>query len=949
GWLVGAIGSFLEELLSSSDPAVVLEAGRTLLEVGHWCFTMPVNYGSGQISASGWVAKASSALLSLWDKQNALPARPDIIVAVTKHLCDFEAPFLGARSQGVLALIPQLQNADDRVRALAQVWHAVLVTELRIRSERRARGDSAGQLILQPVLEGGFVSSIVSGTRNPRIEPALAAMISRAQYPAFKEELVCSLLQSLMQLMSVDEVQEAFAEADPAVSQSSSAAALKSAIKADRQWQAVDWMAATVVALHEMQACLGWEPEVVEFQLGMTLPSDLWLQLLQAVGHTLHLILQYFGTTGVIRVRKEGGKKNLSDANSVSLLKTAAAEGAEIQKMMRRMLTYWGFLNPALQPRVLWIVTRHLEMPAESGQMWGQMFMALNDVLLVRPSEARKKEIRDRAAAAAEGRMAQMQSKGSGPSTPRSSRQPLAMPPSLDHAEVALEGLVVGMACLRYQADLLAQHAKTALPPKTLAGVRHVAHNLEQICSKLQDKEHCSVDIREMCSSSLQVLAKASEVQGSEPDADGEPMDRGASTGTSTPNESDPNQPMASPRPEAGILDRPPGQCILEGYPFGAPKSQATRHAKRARRHRALASCVQEAVRGAFSHGSARPVGDDPPPVVGQSSPDELAAAVGGLGLKVEDSRAGHAHELTGPGDPVRLTAEHRVNCGARSVTITLITENQLSVTLEGVQLGIAVEGPASAPEERNLNTSWNIPPHESRMHHVELSLFGFGRVELQLKVDLLASGSPVLSCSPHIVSLVDFLMPLEEPTSPGDFYREVDVLPSSAHFSGVCRWPGSEGGLKLLSALETKPLSRVLPQQLMSMGIINAAYVANTTLGDRVAIMISGQLLDMWTLGLAQRAAHSGPGAGYHFVCRITVASSSEKVIAAIMESPSDFLADVSDGGLALGLNPGGGPPPPSTPIQGCLLPDRPLGPDHQDGMDLQSVVFNEWLRLRS
>ena len=32
-WLIGAMGSFLEELLASSDPAVVLEAGRSLIEV----------------------------------------------------------------------------------------------------------------------------------------------------------------------------------------------------------------------------------------------------------------------------------------------------------------------------------------------------------------------------------------------------------------------------------------------------------------------------------------------------------------------------------------------------------------------------------------------------------------------------------------------------------------------------------------------------------------------------------------------------------------------------------------------------------------------------------------------------------------------------------------------------------------------------------------------------
>ena len=85
------------------------------------------------------------------------------------------------------------------------------------------------------------------------------------------------------------------------------------------------------------QACLGWEPEVVDFQVGLTLPSDMWLQVLQSVSHAFRLILAYFGATGIIRVRKEGGTKNLNDSTSVAMLKTIAAEGAEVQKMLRRV------------------------------------------------------------------------------------------------------------------------------------------------------------------------------------------------------------------------------------------------------------------------------------------------------------------------------------------------------------------------------------------------------------------------------------------------------------------------------------------------------------------------------------------------------------------------------------------------------------------------------------
>ena len=44
-------------------------------------------------------------------------------------------------------------------------------------------------------------------------------------------------------------------------------------------------------------------------------------------------------------------------------------------------------------------------------------------------------------------------------------------------------------------------------------------------------------------------------------------------------------------------------------------------------------------------------------------------------------------------------------------MVVVLTAANQLGVTLEGVSVALALEGPVVASEERLMNPAWDIPP----------------------------------------------------------------------------------------------------------------------------------------------------------------------------------------------------------------------------------------------
>lgn len=67
------------------------------------------------------------------------------------------------------------------------------------------------------------------------------------------------------------------------------------------------------------------------------------------------------------------------------------------------MILYWGYLSDALKPRVLWIVTHHLELPSVNDDVWNHLKDGLLDVLMVRPTELASRKLEEQTKLGASG------------------------------------------------------------------------------------------------------------------------------------------------------------------------------------------------------------------------------------------------------------------------------------------------------------------------------------------------------------------------------------------------------------------------------------------------------------------------------------------------------------------------------------------------------------------
>lgn len=66
----------------------------------------------------------------------------------------------------LIPIISQLSYTKDRTLSLTNLWHAVLLMDLRTRRLRQGRGEVISGSSLQSILEDAFVSGVISG--NPR-------------------------------------------------------------------------------------------------------------------------------------------------------------------------------------------------------------------------------------------------------------------------------------------------------------------------------------------------------------------------------------------------------------------------------------------------------------------------------------------------------------------------------------------------------------------------------------------------------------------------------------------------------------------------------------------------------------------------------------------------------------------------------------------------------------
>ena len=209
----------------------------------------------------------------------------------------------------------------------------------------------------------------------------------------------------------------------------------------------------------------------------------------------------------------------------------------------------------------------------------------------------------------------------------------------------------------------------------------------------------------------------------------------------------------------------------------------------------------------------------------------------------------------------------------------------------------------------------------------------------------------PALSCKSYTIPLVDLMVPLSPNPSAKIYFQEVTSWPESLNTTAVCRWPGTNGAMQLLSVLNQSHLKRIWPSTMQSLTVFQAVYLLKTFNGHWISFSITGQLADLQRMGLAAWAVqseYSVSGNTGYYLCKCTFASTSPRAIAAIRGQTSELLSDLSGGGLVLGLDPGVGRPPPPAPIHPDCHVD--LGAPHQPVTSLpslQSLALAEWKRL--
>ncbi|KAF5830550.1 hypothetical protein DUNSADRAFT_14357 [Dunaliella salina] len=257
----------------------------------------------------------------------------------------------------------------------------------------------------------------------------------------------------------------------------------------------------------------------------------------------------------------------------------------------------------------------------------------------------------------------------------------------------------------------------------------------------------------------------------------------------------------------------------------------------------------------------------------GSSSSSSNSSLNATLGSSDSSSWFGHGSqsELSGPGDPLLVTGSISANAQDPSRLLLhahLHVTNRAECDIKGALLHVLVHGPALVPKRALI---WSIPrlsPQDKASHTVPVRLLGFGRVELQVRLQLLPtviyaaaalelsgatsatmydiSGAGIvplhLACEPLRVSMVAHMLKPPSPTSlsttPSGFFRTWSSLPARSELSGICVWPGREGAALALSAMLRQPLTAVSLGFIPASSSYHAAFVQRAlggTAGEEV------------------------------------------------------------------------------------------------------------------
>lgn len=146
----------------------------------------------------------------------------------------------------------------------------------------------------------------------------------------------------------------------------------------------------------------------------------------------------------------------------------------------------------------------------------------------------------------------------------------------------------------------------------------------------------------------------------------------------------------------------------------------------------------------------------------------------------------------------------------------------------------------------------------------LQVQVLGYGRMEVQPKLQLVIGAAAKGDAAPlaqHAMPLaLPFTSLLSRPaTAPNasDFYTLWATLPVRVELAGACVWPGLEGAQMLMSCMLRTPMACASLALDPPVAGFQAAFMAETCLGDTLAVMVSTQLLPGSAAGSAESFCH--------------------------------------------------------------------------------------------
>ncbi|KAK9811481.1 hypothetical protein WJX72_004659 [[Myrmecia] bisecta] len=971
GWMVEQVGEYLASLLTSINPSVVLEAAKGILALN----TLISDSFKGRdlvssaAAAGSWVPLAVAALIELWDRQLSGAAHTQLMAVLAPSISALQVTGQIPLIRQLVPMIATLPLAADRVKALAHLWKAAVDLDLATRHAVQTNDRVVAGAELKTVLSDSFIMEVISGVSTGGRD----SVAPGAKYPAFREEMVCTLLETLRAHPRAATPNSQLQAPPPVGPDEDMAVVAEMAALTQRIAELSDWLGAAKIALQGTKACLGWDPAPTNGCHACTVVVDTWLTLLQHALHAGRALPHSAADPGRRYSSSDGSGLAPEMEGKVGAL--VSSHLVALQELISQLLLHWKVLSAAVKPRALWVAAHHLELAARLDNKWTFLLQAVGALLGGNEEDVKTRRMKAARSAGAEGRLSASKSNNpfaKGHATDEAS----ASLTTIDEAEIISEGIEAALLSMERFAALLVFNSGDSITPS----LQEIATNAATIIQPYT-KGRGSV-LQERCSRIFRQIAPIATAKLPAPPASPAPA-----PGTEG---SQPGTEEAPPTPSEPVKQLLPGPfwTVHEGYPHGGPASGVLQSTKRftrywrlrdlVRAHVAEAANPKDSGRGGRSvRSAAEKQADDVDTVMNLVEVMEVVMEV------VSGGEAKAGAELSGPTDPLRITVWHQLDAAACSLTLKFEAHNRMTSELKGAAIRLALGGPmipaSRQPPQYKLAV---VPSGEGVRWQMSLSVTDFGRltvqpfVHLPAKAAMLPGDDPSLRCSAYHISPVAMLQPPAERVTSEAFFLHWASMHAGTNLTGVCTAGGVDGGLAMLSALERTPLQRTMLTGIASQGGFQAAYLGYTWNQVPLGIVITGQLLPVGPPALPS-AANPNPSPG-RVVCRVSIRSPSRQVVATIEADRVAFVRDLWGGTLAEGLAADGMrgsravkvhpavaplrelyavskiPPAPenAADANGSPAPARAIDVLNDGGFsshDVEAAVLKEWQRLRA